>query len=81
MDYTDNFFIYMHGHLPLLNAVYAVLNNYYLLALMFLMQTLLGIDYLNSNTTLMTYIYAGYIILIVPYFIVVSSYTAYEIYY
>ena len=65
------------GFLPIGSALYTLWHNYYMLSMMLTIQIVLGTDYLNRNKNYSGYIYATYIILVVPYYIVISTYTIY----
>ena len=65
------------GYLPTINALYSLYKNYYILSMIFLMQIVFGVEYFNTRTLISKYIYAIYIILTVPYYIVISTYTNY----
>ena len=64
------------GYLPTINALYSLYKNYYILSMIFLMQIVFGVEYFNTRTLISKYIYAIYIILSVPYYVVISTYTS-----
>ena len=49
--------------------------------MIFLMQIVFGVEYFNTRTLISKYIYAIYIILTVPYYIIISTYTTYTTFY
>lgn len=68
-------------YLPCINALYSLNKNYYLLTILFIMQTIFGVDYFKTLNKISGYIYCMYIILTVPYFILISTYTPFSDYY
>jgi hypothetical protein len=72
---------YICSFLPIGSALYTLWHNYYMLSMMLTIQIVLGSDYLNRNTSYSGYIYGIYLILVIPYYIVISTYTIYGIMY
>ena len=68
--------------LPYINTIYAIANQYYMLGIMFILQTQIGKMYIdNKDSLIIKSVYVGYIILTVPSYIILSMATDYHKFY
>jgi hypothetical protein len=64
--------------LPYFNAIIAIINQYYILGIIFILQTQIGKMYIdNKDSLIIKGIYVVYIILTVPSYIILSMATDY----
>ena len=65
--------------LPYMNAIYAIRKQYYILCIIFILQVEIGKMYIdNKESLIIKGIYATYIILTVPSYIILSMVTDYH---